>query len=494
MLRKIRIIAAALFFTLISLLFLDYTGTLHTWFGWLAKIEFIPAILALNIVVIAGLLLMTLFFGRIYCSIICPLGVFQDFISWTSRKRKRLKFSFSTAINWLRYGMLVVFTIALIGGVSTVVSLFEPYSIWGRIVSSLFAPIYQGVNNLLAYFAERMSSYAFYSVEILIKSIPLFIIAVASLIIIVVLAWSNGRIYCNTICPVGTLLGFVSRFSILKPRIDKSACNHCGLCEKSCKASCIDARSQKIDYSRCLSCMDCIAACKKSAISFSPRLKSEKVSKIQKREDADHSRRAFLSISAAFAASSTLKAQSKKVDGGLAFIENKKVPTRSKHIVPPGASGIAHFKQHCTACQMCVSVCPNKVLRPANQIDRFMQPEMSFERGYCRPECVKCSQVCPSGAIKPIDIPKKSSIQVGQAHFIRENCVVNTDRVSCGNCARHCPVGAIHMIPLDGVSSTLAIPVIDAERCIGCGACEYLCPARPFSAIYIEGNDKQHFV
>ncbi len=123
-----------------------------------------------------------------------------------------------------------------------------------------------------------------------------------------------------------------------------------------------------------------------------------------------------------------------------------------------------------------------------------MQPEISYERGYCRPECTRCSEVCPAGAIKQIDTAEKSAIQIGQAVFVKENCVVNTDGVSCGNCARHCPTGAIHMIPKDGSSDALATPVIDTEICIGCGACEYLCPARPFSAIYVEGNQRHHFV
>jgi ferredoxin len=494
MLRKIRITAAIICFVLITLLFLDFTGTLHAWFGWLAKIQFIPALLAVNIVVVIALLLITWIFGRIYCSIICPLGVFQDIISWTASKRKKYRFSYSPAINWLRYGLLGIFCIAFIGGISFVVSLLEPYSAYGRIASNLFAPIYQGINNLLAYFSERMNSYAFYSTDIWLKNIPTFIIAVVTLIAIFVLAWRNGRTYCNTICPVGTLLGFVSRFSIFKPRFDATNCNNCGLCERSCKASCINSKEHKIDYSRCVSCMDCVGVCRKGSLKYQPKLKLEKTMKPVEEKPSDDSRRKFLSLTAAFAATSALKAQTNKVDGGLAIIEDKRVPNRSTHVTPPGSSSIRHFSQHCTACQLCVSVCPNQILRPSSNIERFMQPEMSYERGYCRPECTRCSEICPTGAIKRIDTAEKSAIQIGQAVFIKENCVVNTDGVSCGNCARHCPTGAIHMIPKDASADALATPVIDTEICIGCGACEYLCPARPFSAIYVEGNQRHHFV
>lgn len=147
------------------------------------------------------------------------------------------------------------------------------------------------------------------------------------------------------------------------------------------------------------------------------------------------------------------------------------------------------FQQHCTACQLCVSVCPNQVLRPSSDLTRLMQPEMSYERGYCRPECTKCAEVCPAGAIRPITKADKSAIQIGHAVWIKENCICITDDVECGNCARHCPVGAIQMVASDPENpESRKIPVVNTERCIGCGACENLCPSRPFSAIYVEGH------
>jgi len=204
---------------------------------------------------------------------------------------------------------------------------------------------------------------------------------------------------------------------------------------------------------------------------------------------SDNSRRAFLATGAAVTATAALKAEEKKVDGGLAEILDKKVPERQTPILPPGALTAKHFAQHCTACQLCVSACPNGVLRPATSLDRFMQPELSYERGYCRPECTRCSEVCPAGAIQPITREEKSSTQVGHAVWIRKNCIVLTDDVNCGNCQRHCPTGAIQMVPSDKSNPrSRRIPVIDVERCIGCGACENLCPARPYSAIYVEGH------
>ena len=208
MLRKIRIFAATVFFVLITLLFLDFTGTIHTWFGWMAKLQFWPAVLALNVGVVIGLVILTLLLGRVYCSVICPLGVLQDVISWVSgkRKKKKFRFSYSPAKSILRYVVLAVFVVACVAGVGSLVALLAPYSAYGRIASNLLAPLYQAGNNLLAHFAEQSDSYAFYRVDVFIKGIGTFVVALVSLVVIAVLAWRNGRTYCNTICPVGTIL------------------------------------------------------------------------------------------------------------------------------------------------------------------------------------------------------------------------------------------------------------------------------------------------
>ena len=497
MLRKIRLTFAVLFFVAVTALFLDFTGTVHAWLSWTVKVQFLPALLAVNVGVIALLVLLTLLVGRVYCSVICPLGVMQDIVSWISglRKKKKYRFSYSLEVKWLRYGMLGLFVIALVAGIGSFVALLAPYSSYGRIASNLFAPLYRWGNNLLAYFAERADSYAFYDTEVWMKSLPTFVIAVITFVVLIILAWRNGRTYCNTICPVGTILGFFARFSLLRPVLDAEKCKNCSLCSRRCKAACIDYKNHCIDYSRCVACMDCLDTCKHDALHLQYRWKktNKPVSKTPAQtvasEQIDAARRSFLSATAVLAATSVVKAQEKKVDGGLAVIEGKRIPVRATQIVPPGAWSARHFAQHCTACQLCVSVCPNNILRPSTELTKLMQPEMSYERGYCRPECTRCSDVCPAGAIRPITVEEKSSTRIGHAVWIKKNCIPLTDGVECGNCARHCPSGAILMVPSDSDDVNSArIPVINAERCIGCGACENLCPARPFSAIYVEGH------
>ena len=212
MLKKIRLTLAILFFTAVTLLFLDFTGTIHAWFGWLAKIQFLPAVLALNIGIIAALIIITLIIGRVYCSVICPLGIMQDIISWINSRRgkkQQRRFSYSSAKSRMRYTILILFIAAMIAGIGSVVALLAPYSSYGRIANNLLAPLYICGNNILAYFAERADSYAFYQTDVWIKSLSTFIVTVGSFIIIAILAWKNGRTYCNTICPVGTVLGFI---------------------------------------------------------------------------------------------------------------------------------------------------------------------------------------------------------------------------------------------------------------------------------------------
>ncbi|MDR0982471.1 MAG: 4Fe-4S binding protein [Culturomica sp.] len=493
MLRKIRVALAAIVFTLLTLLFLDFTGTLQAWFGWLAKIQLVPAILAFNAGVLIFLILLTLIFGRVYCSVICPLGVCQDIISWFAGKTKRNRFTYSRPLSWLRYVMLAIFIVALSLGLSVIVALFEPYSAFGRIASELLAPIYLLGNNLLAFFAEKIDSYAFYSVDIWIKSGVTLAVAAITLVVIGFLSWRNGRTYCNTVCPVGTVLGWLSKISIMRPFINVDKCTNCRLCEKNCKASCIDIKTHAIDYSRCVACMDCIGKCKFDAMHYKcafAKKDSPQKDVAEKSDDSSVSRRNFLSLTALLTLTTTLKAQEKAVQGGLATIEDKKIPKRTTHIVPPGAQSIKNVERHCTACQLCISACPNKVLRPSTALTRLMQPEMAYEQGYCRPECTRCSEVCPTGAILKITRENKVSTQIGRAVWIADNCIANTQNVRCNACERHCPVAAIHLVAVDpNDRRSKQLPVVSTEMCIGCGACEYYCPARPFSAMYVEGNE-----
>ena len=493
MLRKIRIALAAVFFVGITLLFV---GIGHDWWGWMAKLQFLPSALALNFAVIAGVLLLTFVFGRIYCSVICPMGVFQDVVLWIrraggkwmqnaqTRRLKKLKesgatgkpkvkqylkrFDYVKEHKWVRYPVLVLSIVSIFVSGQMLIA---PYSAYGRIVRSIAGAASGSI-------------------------VPaLLVTGLVTLVVIFCCAWLWGREYCNTICPVGTTLSLVSRFSLFRPTIELDKCINCGRCGKGCKASCIDTKNHKIDYSRCVVCFDCLDNCTENALKYrfvglkSAKIEAAPAAPASSGQKGDGGRRAFLATTVLAGTALAAKAQD-HMQGGLAEVIDKQNPERGERLVPFGAGSVKSFYDHCTACQLCVSACPNGVLRPSTDFAHFMQPQMGYDKGYCRPECNACSQVCPAGAIRPVAPGEKQTIQIGIAHVNLELCIAAKGQDSCGNCSYHCPSGAIRMVKSE--VSQFQIPTVTENQCIGCGACENLCPSRPVSAITVRGISVHH--
>jgi ferredoxin len=280
-------------------------------------------------------------------------------------------------------------------------------------------------------------------------------------------------------------------------------CTNCGLCEKVCKASCVDSKNMAVDHSRCVTCFNCIENCKLGALAYATAFgkKKEEVPEVDEAGgQSGISRRSVITMLWSLAAAKFLNAQRQPqpqvqqyqplvAEGGLAKIKAKKIPARKTPIVPPGAQSLNHMENSCSACQLCVSSCPNSILRPSDRLETLMPPGMSFELGYWRPECVECSLLCPTNAIGSITKAEKTAISVGYVVWDKDRCIVNTDNVPCVSCERRCPTEAILLVDRDpGVPNSLKVPVINNELCTGCGACEYYCPVRPYSAIHVEGH------
>jgi len=449
--KKLRVITSLLIFSLLTFYFLDFAGILPAEIQVLAKIQFIPAWLSHSVAAMGFLLVCVLLFGRVYCSFICPMGTFQDI---ANRCKKR---TYKKNKPILRWSILAVFLILFNLGYTIAIGLLDPYSAYGRMASHIFKPIYLLMNNLLA----GVFNYTFYKMEIAMLSIFSFIVASLTFVIIGVLAWAKGRLYCNTVCPVGTILGFLNKFSLFKIRIDSDKCASCGICEKKCKASCIDSKTKSIDYSRCVNCFNCLNSCNKKAISFATS-----------KPNVDKSKRKFLLTGLTIA-----------VAAPAVFAQTKK-----NAISPPGAVSADHLLKHCSSCHLCISKCPSKVLKPAFMeygIGGMMIPVMYFEKGFCNFDCTLCTDVCPNGALTSLSTKQKHLLQVGQVVFEPRLCVVHTNGTSCGACSEHCPTQAVKMIPY---KNGLTEPYVDAELCVGCGGCEFICPVRPHRAIYVEGN------
>ena len=497
MLRKLRIILSVLFFVGICWLFLDISEFAFTHIAFLARLQLVPSILSGSFVIVGTILICTFLFGRLYCSSICPLGVIQDGIARLKPKRR---YCFVTGKPWLQLVVLLVFILSFTIGISLFFDLLEPYSAFGRIVSTLIAPVWITGSNGLAWIVEQRNSFAIGYTPLWQKGLFALLAAIITLSVIGILAWRGGRIWCNTFCPVGTFLGLISRFSILQPRLNTENCIHCGKCEHVCKAQCINAREGILDSTRCVSCFNCLTACDKNSISYRPSLQNITRGKKPSKNNFDNkgknlaqetisqpinfSRRAFFAT-AVCTVTLPLTAFAANKKAPISALTRRKPPLRKVAVISPGASNLETFKTKCTGCQLCVSACPNQVLRPSDFGNNVLQPVLSFEHGYCRVNCVACSSVCPTGAIKPISVEQKSAIQIGRAIITSEICIITTDDVSCNACARNCPVKAINMV---GPIGKYKRPAVSTEKCIGCGACEYVCPSRPLAAIQVEGN------
>ncbi len=260
MLKKIRVVVSILIFVLITFFFLDFRNVLPLQLHGITHIQIVPAILGGSFVILAVLFVLTLLFGRIYCSSVCPMGIFQDIVDWLSKRasKKKKRYKYSPAKNILRWSVLVVAVVTFLLGFPVVLGLIDPYSAYGRMTANIFRPVYLSGNNLLEAIFSSLGNYTFYKMEVFIMSIFSFIVGIVTFLGIGFLAWKYGRTYCNTICPVGTILGFISKFSLFKLRIDTHSCRNCGLCGMRCKASCIDSKNHSIDYSRCIMCFNCI--------------------------------------------------------------------------------------------------------------------------------------------------------------------------------------------------------------------------------------------
>lgn len=495
-LKRIRVVVSLAFLLLIAFLFIDFANTFSSDLtNGILYFQFLPSVLKfINLLTITatGFIVITILsflFGRVYCSFLCPLGTLQDIFHFVANKfRKKKRRTYKKPLNWLRFPIFIIALILLLFfGNILLLNLLDPYSIFGNIISNLLRPLYFEANNLISFLLEKQEIYTWKPVEL--KKISLLNIGyvVAIFTLIVWMSVKHGRLYCNTICPVGTLLGRFSEVSIFKIQLDQVACTSCGICSNNCKSNCIDSKEKKVDFSRCIGCMDCLYVCPGGGVKF--KLNQAIRKKTITNPTNAETRRNIIKSSIFIPAG--LTALSKKVfTQEVNKLPNGMVPVvREYPVTPPGSVDIKHFNTYCTACTLCVSACPTQVIQPSlleYGLSGMMQPRMDFKTSFCNFECIICTEICPTGALKPLDQETKKLTQIGKSKFVKENCVVYTDETACGACSEHCPTKAVDMVPYEDKEG-LRIPEVNEDICIGCGACEYACPTDPKS-IYVEGN------
>lgn len=490
-LRTFRIILSGLIFICFFLVFVDFKSLIPAkYINILLFLQFVPSSLkfySIGTIAAGGfivVLLLTLLTGRTYCSFLCPLGIGQDINSRIGGKFKKRfrRFGYKKPHTVLRYILLgVTLVVTMIWGIY-MITLLDPYSIFGRFMTFFAKPSVIWINNVFAGVLGRFDLYTLSHTPIKPFSLIMYSLPVAFILLVGVMSFTKGRFYCNTICPVGTFLGLISKISVFRMNFDEASCSRCGRCAMRCKSSCIDFLNHDIDVSRCVGCFNCINVCPDDAISYG-------LLKVKKKEhQVDEGRRKVVAGSIMFllGMSQISKAQERttpKPKKDSTVKENKTSP-----VCPPGGISIADFNRKCTACSLCINACPNNVLQPAFKeygLPGMMQPVMNYHRSFCTFKCNICTEVCPTNALQPLALEAKQLTQLGKVKFIKDNCVVKTEKTSCGACSESCPTKAVYMVPYEG---NLLIPEVNDEICIGCGHCEFACPMVPYKAIYVDGN------
>jgi len=490
-LRKFRIGFSAVVLVCFILVFVDFRSLIpEKYINYLLYPQFIPSLIKyihLKTLAAGGfifVILLTMLSGRTYCSFLCPLGIGQDLFSRIGGKIKRKfrRFGFKKPHTIIRYSILViVMGVSIISGIF-LVTLLDPYSIFGRFMTYFGKPVVLLVNNFLAGILGRFDIYTLNHIPIKGFSLLTYAVPIVFFLLVGILSFLRGRLYCNMICPVGTLLGLISKISLFRIKFIESKCTHCGRCTVACKSSCIDFLNQDVDVSRCVDCFNCITICPDKAISYS--LLGSKSTE----HKTDESKRKFVagSLLMLFGISHLARGQEKSVP--VPSKESTVKESRTSPVCPPGAGSIEDFTKHCIACSLCITACPNNVLQPAVKqygIAGLMQPVMDYHKSFCTYNCTVCTEICPTNALKPLLLEAKKLTQLGKVNFIKDNCIVKTEKTACGACSEACPTKAVFMIPYEG---NLVIPETNQDICIGCGHCEFACPTTPYKAIFVDGN------
>lgn len=362
----------------------------------------------LALLLFVGLIIATFIFGRFYCSLICPFGIAQEVAALIYGKFKK-KNNFYKNQSCKYFICAVVFG-CLIGGSAIIARYIDPYTIFASFVSlSIFGIIFS--------------------------------------LLIFALVFFKNRYFCSNICPVGAVLGLISKISVFKIHQNDS-CKSCSLCAKSCPAGCIDYKNKTVDNERCIKCFKCIDVCAKNAICYGRKEKSKL--------NFSPSRRNIIKTA------SLIALLGLGYKAGLEFSKN--IAKKIKDIIlPPGAKDVQHMANKCLNCNLCINNCPNKILSKANKDFCAVHIDLTKGEKYCKYDCIECSRVCPSGAIEKIALEEKQNTRIAMANIDNEACI------KCFRCIYECPKGAISKNKNGEI-------VLNAAKCIGCGKCAACCP------------------
>ena len=405
----------------------------------------------------------TLVFGRIYCSVLCPLGILQDGIAWLTHWKKwkwsRYRFLDTRPV---KYGVFLFVLILGAAGVMLPLVALLPSSNFFTIVSNVFLRIFSTAD------PETGASAGQFSVN---PPAAVFAFSLGVFLVVAAMAAWRGRLYCNTLCPVGAVLSLLGRSPLYRIALSQDMCVSCGMCEAACKGGAIDAKAKSVLAENCVMCFNCIGACKRGGVTLEKRPKMASFSL---------SRRHFIGATGGVLAGAGAYMLVRK-------LENAMPRPSLEPAMPPGAGSAKRFHEKCVGCGICIRECEGKVLVPSvgqYGLAGFMQPVVDYSRGACVYDCNRCSNVCPPNALLPLSLGKKQRTRIGMASVKADSCV------GCGICAEKCPANAVEIV--SGADGRKA--VVSLDRCIGCGVCQNVCPLPDGPAITVSGVTEQILV
>ena len=492
------------------------TSDIHLWAPVRLFFEWDPLVAVAN--VLAGhalyrgllwsliILLPTLFLGRFFCGWICPMGTLQHFVanmpSESKRGKQRIESNRYKRWQTIKYVVLIAGLTAAAFG-SMVIGWLDPFSLLVRSIGLAFLPAFNfAVRATLAPLEQSHVAAIRETADRIHSVLGAFLLdfrqahfeqgLVLGILFTVILFASLRvtRLWCRSICPLGALLGAVSRWSVLGLHKDSASCNNCNRCLLHCQGGDDPIGGAPWRKSECLMCMNCVGSCPDHALTFRFFRKEKEAA------SPDLGRRRTITGLAVGAAAVPLL----RANTGLGKSRNERL------LRPPGALDEPDFLARCIRCGECMKVCPNNALQPALTeagLEGLWSPTLVPRIGYCEPSCVLCSEVCPTGAIWQITPKEKGwvvgvgaahsqPVRLGTAFYDRGRCLPWAMATECIVCEEWCPVSpkAIYVeeaqvVDSAGNTKTLKQPRVDPSRCVGCGACEYACPLQERPAVYV---------
>ena len=454
------------------------------------------------------ILVPTLFFGRFFCGWICPMGTLQHLIgslpSESKRGKQRIESNRYKRWQTAKYVLLIAGLVAALFG-SMAIGWFDPFSLLVRSIGLSLLPGFNfALRAVLAPFEHSHMAAIKATSETLHDVLQATVLdfrqahfeqaLLLGVLFLVILAASFRitRFWCRAVCPLGALLGAVSRWSVFGLHKDAAKCDQCNRCLLHCQGGDDPIGGVPWHKSECLMCMNCVGSCPQHSLSFRFFRNEREVA------SPDLGRRKTITGLAAGAAAVPLM----RANTGLG---------KGRHdclLRPPGAIDEAEFLSRCIRCGECMKVCPNNSLHPTLDqagIEGLWTPMLVPRIGYCEPSCTLCSEACPTGAIWPITPREKGwvvgigsrdavsqPVRLGTAFYDRGRCLPWAEATECIVCEEWCPVSpkAIYVEEAEVVDSAsrtkvLKQPRVDPSRCVGCGACEYACPLQERPAVYV---------